>query len=82
MITDINRAALWAFNNKNIIENSKQVGCFHCIAIYDYSEIKDYTDEGKTAMCPKCNIDAVLGSNFGEITEENLKKANDFWFKK
>jgi len=81
-MADINRAALLAFNNKVVVENSKQVGCYHCLAIYDPAEIKEYTDKDTTVVCPKCSFDTVLGSNFGEITEENLKKANDFWFKK
>ena len=81
-MSNISQAALLAFDNKSSIESSKQVGCYHCLAIYDSSEVKIYTDGGKTAVCPKCDNDTVLGSNFGEFTEEVLKEANEFWFKK
>jgi hypothetical protein len=35
-------------------------GCFFCLRTYPSSEIVDFTDQGKTAFCPHCGIDAVL----------------------
>jgi hypothetical protein len=46
-------------------------------------EIKEYTDNGQTSICPHCGVDAVLGDMAGfPISEESLKNAQDYWFKK
>jgi hypothetical protein len=67
------------------ILRSKLCGCFHCLSIFPPSEIADWVDElkdcprgpGKTAMCPKCDIDAVLPENeIYKITKELLENMN------
>jgi len=71
------------------IKNSKLCGCFHCLSIFPPSEITEWIDEredcprgpGKTAMCPKCDIDAVLPENENyEITKELLEQMHREWF--
>ena len=46
------------------------VGCYHCCKIYKEAEIEEWTDRGKTAICPKCNIDSVI---FEDVTYDRLK---------
>ena len=47
-------------------------------------DVSDYTFEKngkKTAWCPFCGIDAVIGDASGyEITEELLKEMNEVFF--
>ena len=66
---------------------SESCGCFHCLSIFKPSEISDWVDEdengiGQTALCPKCGIDSVLGSNSGyPVTEIGfLKEMKSYWF--
>lgn len=72
-----------AINNRQLVEQSTKAGCFHCLKIFDVSEIKSYTDNEKTMICPLCGIDSIVGNMCGfELSEEILQKAHQFWYKK
>ncbi len=71
------------------IINSKRCGCFHCLAILKPNEIVDWLNEnqssprgpGKTALCPKCGIDAVLPDNLDRAIDiELLERMNKKYF--
>ena len=51
------------------IMKSEICGCFYCLNNYRPDKTLELVDEddsrGKTALCPKCNIDVVLGSESG-----------------
>ena len=71
----------FAMRNKSLVDISTRVGCYYCCKIYSASEIREYTDDGKTCICPYCNIDAVVPDSSGYVlTEVNLKVAHDYWF--
>jgi len=58
-------------------------GCFYCIKIFQPSEISDWIQdkEDKTAVCPYCGIDSVIGDSSGyPITKDFLSKMNQYWF--
>lgn len=68
-------------NNKSSLEKSALCGCFYCGKIFSPREITEYADEGKTAICPFCGIDAVLSEECGyPITQELLNQMNGYWF--
>ena len=71
------------------IQSSSTCGCFYCLDIYPPSEIEEWIEEGeetipgkgKTAICPKCGIDAVLPeSSDYEMSIEFLKVMNEAYF--
>jgi hypothetical protein len=79
----MNQFPQMAMNNRNIVEQSKKAGCFCCVKIFDVKDIKEYTDNGKTVICPLCGVDTVIGDMCGfDLNESTLKKANVFWFGK
>lgn len=60
-------------------------GCFYCKSIYSASEVKEWCDNDgrgdKTALCPKCGIDSVLGdTTFVELIPELLELMNMLFF--
>lgn len=60
---------------------SERCGCFSCCAIFDPTEIKEWTDGGQTALCPECGIDSVIGSESGyPVTTEFLIAMMNMWF--
>ncbi len=60
---------------------SEVCGCFYCRKTYPPSEIGEWVDRGETALCPKCGIDAVIGSASGwPISREFLTAMKSFWF--
>ena len=73
------------FNMEEILQ-SKQCGCFYCLEIFNPGEVTEWTDEehsmSKTALCPKCSIDSVLGdsSGFPAGSEDFLKAMHYKYF--
>jgi hypothetical protein len=71
-------------NHRRQIEASQVCGCFHCLAIFAADEILGWIDEPRgdaTACCPRCAIDAVIGSASGfPITREFLGAMRGYWF--
>ena len=67
---------------------SDQCGCFYCLGVYAPTDIKEWIDElpdspdsGTTAICPRCGVDSVIGSQSGyPITQELLKGMRTYWF--
>ena len=60
-------------------------GCFYCRQTFPPSEIEEWVDErdgvGRTALCPRCGIDSVIGSRAGfALTPEFLREMYDYWF--
>lgn len=49
-----------SIKQKSILEKCEKCGCYHCEQILPVEEITKWTDEGQTAICPKCGVDAIL----------------------
>ena len=82
---DIIRAHRHSIRHREKVLASERCGCFYCCAIFQASEIEEWIDEwegiGQTAMCPRCGIDSVLGSECGyPITGEFLGAIKKHWF--
>lgn len=69
-------------NHRAEIEASRHCGCFYCCAVFLSAEVVDWCDDGKTALCPRCGIDAVIGdaSKFPVTSPEFLKRMREYWF--
>ena len=79
----LKRAHKASFKNEESILRSKVCGCFYCRTTFPPSEVAliPEMDGKRTAWCPNCNIDAVLGDASGyPITPEFLKEMYDEWF--
>lgn len=58
--------------NRSRLAESDRAGCFYCEVLFPPSEITEWIDgrqvetgnvnDGVTALCPRCGIDAVLPS--------------------
>lgn len=64
---------------------SKMCGCFHCLYQFPPAEIVEWTDKRNevftTAVCPRCGVDAILGSKSGfPISRDFLRRMRDRWF--
>lgn len=64
------------------ILESNLCGCFHCLGIYPPAEIKEWVDTDQTAICPRCNIDSVLGDKLlvPSLTRDFLKVMHLYYF--
>lgn len=66
--------------NRETIGESTMCGCFFCIHVFEPTEIESWTDDGRTAHCPRCEIDSVLPDSQVEITEELLVQMCEKYF--
>ncbi|MBQ7989742.1 MAG: cytoplasmic protein [Oscillospiraceae bacterium] len=68
--------------NREELEKSSDIGCFHCMKIFhNHKSISSFCDGGETALCPYCGIDSLIGSASGyEITGTFLQGMNQIWF--
>ncbi len=70
-----------SFKNKYLQNLAKNAGCYHCCKTFNATEVVNFTDEGQTALCPQCSVDAVVFDSAGfQISEENLQNAKKYWF--
>ncbi len=55
-------AALHRRSLKNLpqLGGASGAACFHCLRFFPVERIFRWTDEGLTALCPHCAVDAVL----------------------
>lgn len=70
-----------SFRNRAVIERSHRCGCFCCCSMFEAASVDEWVDNGETALCPRCGVDAVIGdaSGFG-LSEDLLKKMNGRFF--
>lgn len=76
-----------AMHNEEELAQSTQCGCFACGATFAPREITAWIDAGKpwrpaprTALCPRCQMDAVIGSASGfPLTAEMLEEMRRHW---
>jgi hypothetical protein len=72
--------------HKQEVLNSKVCGCFYCLANFSPNDIIEWIEEERpkeeTARCPKCEIDAVIGSASGyPVTDKNfLQNMYQYYF--
>jgi hypothetical protein len=75
-----------SISHRNELMNSDVCGCFYCLRTFGPGEIVEWVDEDadgvrRTAVCPECGIDSVIGSTSGyPITKDFLQKMHDHWF--
>lgn len=82
----IKGAAKKSRNNRKALETSQLCGCYYCEQTFSPREITVWVDEdkegwGRTALCPRCHIDAVLGDTQGiGLSHDTLKRLHVVWF--
>jgi len=59
--TNLERLQEFSYLNRASIEKSIQCGCYFCLRVFNATEIVDWVDEGQTAVCNSCDIDAIIG---------------------
>ena len=71
----------YSSHNRDFITTANKCYCFYCKAIVDRYKRNDYTDDGQTALCPKCGMGALLPDSIEESLDEQLvSEMNEYWF--
>ncbi len=77
MSTPIEDAPDRSIRNRSALAESESASCFFCVRTFPSAEVTSWTDQGETAICPNCHVDAVLP---GEIDPETLTATNEYCF--
>ena len=88
--------SIWQFctHHRELLAQSERAGCFHCLAMFPPTEIREWIDEpdttagpsgapapgGVTALCPRCGIDAVLPSARVALDTTLLRELAEYYF--
>lgn len=85
-IKTLNNVHKHSIRNESELSHSSVCGCFHCCRTFGFQDIKDFIVEsghsGRTAICPYCGIDSVIGSASGyDISVPFLQELYRYWFK-
>ena len=79
--SQLNRLHAYSSHNKKLIDTADKCYCFYCKSCIGRDEIKTFVDNGETALCPKCDIDAIIPDSIGEaVDEEIISEMNEYWF--
>ncbi|VEJ49764.1 hypothetical protein [Neisseria weaveri] len=78
-------AHAYCTENFSTLSQPQICGCFHCQKLFPSTDLteEDFIEEDsgkKTAFCPHCGIDAVIGSNDHELNPEFLSAMHHYWF--
>lgn len=71
----------YSSNNFKLIQNSNFCHCFHCLKKFEAKEVMSYIDDNKTALCPYCDIDAVIPDVIDhQLDGITIREMNEYWF--
>lgn len=66
-----------SIRNRSALGQSHRASCYFCLRTFPAADVISWTDNGDTALCPFCRIDAVLP---GEIDLATLTATNEYFF--
>lgn len=66
-----------SFNNRSALAQLGIAGCCSCLATFTADKVVQWTDDGATAVCPCCGLDAVLP---GIVDAGTLLEAQQQWY--
>jgi hypothetical protein len=68
-------------HNRAEIQRGELCGCIYCEQMFPRREIRRWVGAGTTAVCPRCDTAAVVGSSAGfRLTPELLHQAHRLLF--
>lgn len=63
------------------LDGSAKCACFFCFRTFATADITAWIDKNQTALCPRCGIDAVLGTGSGHTLDDRfLRKMHQHHF--
>ena len=85
-VPDYIAAHIKATMNETMIESSNLCACFHCRNFFVPTQTKEWIEDihnEKTALCPYCGSDSVVGDEMDyPLSEELIRKMHIYWFGK
>ena len=73
----------YSVSNQENVFSSNRCGCFFCQKIFDGNLVSEHyinDQNGKTAICPLCGVDAILPDNKVDLSTKLLEDMHKVWF--
>ena len=71
----------YSVHNKKMVEESENCHCYYCQSTVDSGSVESYADDGETALCPRCGINALIPDSVDEKIDANvLHDMHEYWF--
>jgi hypothetical protein len=80
--TSLNKLHRKSRRNRPTLAKSTICGCFYCLNEYPFDRISEWIENGETAICPCCGVDAVIGFDAPVADRELLHKMHERWFER
>ncbi len=79
-LQQLNQAAA---RHRSLINASSTCGCFRCLSVFGPAEIRKWIQHDATALCPRCDADAVIGdASCPGLNRKFLEVMHRRWFEK
>jgi len=72
---DISQVTKLSYRNEDVLIDD--CVCYYCLKTFKKAKIQKWVDQGETALCPFCSIDAVIPDIF---EEDFVKQAQERFF--
>jgi hypothetical protein len=72
-----------SLGNRSELERSTRCACYCCRKFFAYTQITEWAegDDGTTAVCPLCNVDAVIGdAQYPNMSDADLERWHKIGF--
>ena len=66
--------------NRQFLAAGVACRCFHCLHAFSAEQINRWADQGATALCPNCGIDAVLSSQADPLSDALIHRLQATYF--
>lgn len=77
----LKRLHTYSTHNKKWVDLADRCHCYYCQRSMGRDEIERFSDNGQTAVCPKCGVDAILPDSIEEpLDEAILAEMHEYWF--
>ena len=78
--TNLRQAYEHSRSNRRFMVSGADCHCFHCLHAFSAEQISDWVDNGETALCPNCGVDAVLSGQADCLSEELIGELHAAYF--
>lgn len=66
--------------NRRFMVSGAGCRCFHCLHAFAAEQVTQWVDNGETALCPNCGVDAVLSGQADCLSEELIGELHGAYF--
>ena len=66
--------------NRHLMTPGAFCRCFHCLHAFHSEQITQWVDEGRTAICPICGVDAVLSAHAEALSDALIRQLHATYF--